>query len=267
MSKGFKLSQGLPQGSVLSPTLFTSLCSRVVLKKLSPEGASKNEHSRSGSGIYIKSQNNSSHIKLRNSVGFSGFYSELIAIDTGLKEALSIPGSNSIWVLSDSCSAIQHLSNWHKVGDNTGVAILEKLKHLPSSREIHLQWVYSNVNIAGNEITDSLAKDDAGQHTMNSAALTYSKLHSTYINNKQSTVPPAPHWYETKRPGGSLFLQYSRQEQTILTRIRIGHLRTLNFRDGNKVSPTCKRCSAHQASPEHIFDCLGLSKQDLYEDL
>ncbi|GFX85588.1 RNase H domain-containing protein [Trichonephila clavipes] len=76
---------------------------------------------------------------------------------------------------------------------------------------------------------------------MNSDALTYSELHSTYINNKRSTVPPAHHWYEAKRPGGSLFLQYRRQEQTILTRFQSGHLRTLTFRDGNKVFPTCER--------------------------
>ncbi|GFS51710.1 gag-pol [Trichonephila clavipes] len=99
---------------------------------------SSNEHSRFGSGIYIKSKNYSSHIKLRNSDGYSVFHSELIAINTSLKEALSIPGSNSIWILSDSRSVIQTLSNWHKVGDITGVVILEKLKHL-SSREIHLQ--------------------------------------------------------------------------------------------------------------------------------
>ncbi|PRD34434.1 UNVERIFIED_CONTAM: hypothetical protein NCL1_14626 [Trichonephila clavipes] len=161
---------------------------------------SRNEHSHSGSGINIKSQNYSSQIKLRNSDGCSFFRSELIAIDTGLKEALSVPGSNSIWILSDSRSAIQLLSNWHKVSDNTGVAILEKLKHLSSSLEIYLQRVPSHVNIVGNEIADSLAKDGAAQHTINSAALTYSELHSTYINNKQSTVPPAHHWYEAKRP-------------------------------------------------------------------
>ncbi|GFX71437.1 hypothetical protein TNCV_2694251 [Trichonephila clavipes] len=37
-----------------------------------------------------------------------------------------------------------------------------------------------------------------------------------------------------------------------------------DFKDG--VFPTCIRCSACQASPENILDCLGLSKQDLYED-
>ncbi|GFX58256.1 RNase H domain-containing protein [Trichonephila clavipes] len=66
---------------------------------------------------------------------------------------------------------------------------------------------------------------------MNLFALTYSELHSTYINNKQSTVPPAHHW------------------------------------DGNKVFPTCVRCSGCQASPEHILDCLGLSKPEVYRRL
>ncbi|GFV57815.1 uncharacterized protein TNCV_3071941 [Trichonephila clavipes] len=70
----------------------------------------------------------------------------------------------------------------------------------------------------------------------------------------------------TKQPVGFLFLQCSRQEQIILTRFWSGDLRTLTFRDGNKVFPTCVRCSACQASPEHILDCQGLSKQDLYED-
>ncbi|GFW44757.1 RNase H domain-containing protein [Trichonephila clavipes] len=58
------------------------------------------------------------------------------------------------------------------------------------------------------------------------------------------SVPPAHHWYEVKHPGGSLFLQYSRQEQTILTRFRNGKLRALTFKDRNKFSPTCIKCSA-----------------------
>ncbi|GFX76714.1 gag-pol [Trichonephila clavipes] len=171
---------------------------------------SRNKHSRSSSGIHIV-PNYSSHIKLRKSNSCSVFRSELIAIDTGLKEALSIHASNSIWILADSRSA-----------NSTS---------LTGIRWIHLQWVPSHVSIVGNEIADSLAKDGAAQHAMNSAALTYSELHSTYINSKQTTVPPAHHWYEAKRPGGSLFLQCSRMEQTILTRFRSDHLRTLTFRN------------------------------------
>ncbi|GFT30666.1 uncharacterized protein TNCV_77431 [Trichonephila clavipes] len=76
---------------------------------------------------------------------------------------------------------------------------------------------------------------------MNSVPLTYLELHSTYINS-------------------------NRQEQTILTPFRSDHLRTLTFKDENKVFPSCVRCSACQASLAHILDCTGLSKQDLFED-
>ncbi|GFX45622.1 hypothetical protein TNCV_176151 [Trichonephila clavipes] len=51
---------------------------------------------------------------------------------------------------------------------------------------------------------------------------TYSELHSPYINNKQSTIPPAYHWYEAKRPGGSLSLD-GRNKLYYLTRFRSGH--------------------------------------------
>ncbi|PRD31013.1 UNVERIFIED_CONTAM: hypothetical protein NCL1_24664 [Trichonephila clavipes] len=157
--------------------------------------SSYTDPSESHPGVYFH-PNISAHVNKTSDP--PKFLSELIAIDTGLKEALSIPGSNNIWILSDSSSAIQHLSNWHKVGDNIGVAILEKLKRLSSSHEIHLQWDPSHVDIMGNEIADSLAKDGTAQPTMSSAPLTYSELHSTYTNNKQSTVPPAHHWYEAK---------------------------------------------------------------------
>ncbi|GFV73080.1 RNase H domain-containing protein [Trichonephila clavipes] len=75
----------------------------------------------------------------------------------------------------------------------SGVAILEKLERISSSREIHLQWAPSHVSINDNEIADSPEKDGAAQSTRNSDPLTYSELHSTYIKNKQSTVPPAHH--------------------------------------------------------------------------
>ncbi|GFX27346.1 RNase H domain-containing protein [Trichonephila clavipes] len=90
-----------------------------------------------------------------------------------------------------------------------------------------IEYWFANIETLRSTV---LAKDGAAQHTMNSAVLTYSELHSTYINNKQSTVHPAHHW------------------------------------NGNKVFPTFIRCSACQASPEHTIDCLGYSKQDLYEE-
>ncbi|GFS81855.1 RNase H domain-containing protein [Trichonephila clavipes] len=100
------------------------------------------------------------------------------------------------------------------MGGNTGMAILEKLKCLSSSREIHIQWIPSHVNIVGNEIADALAKDGAAQPTKNSVPLAYSELHSIYINNKQSNVLPALHWHEAKRPGGGFSFPSIQQAET-----------------------------------------------------
>ncbi|GFW72803.1 RNase H domain-containing protein [Trichonephila clavipes] len=66
-----------------------------------------------------------------------------------------------IWILSDSRSAIQHLSNWQSVRDNVGVSILTKLKRLSTSHQIHLQWIPSHVDLEGNEIADTLVKASA----------------------------------------------------------------------------------------------------------
>ncbi|GFV53708.1 RNase H domain-containing protein [Trichonephila clavipes] len=106
-----------------------------------------------------------------------------------------------------------------------------------------MEVIIESPGVALVQIADPLAKDGTAQHTMNSAALTYSELHSTYMSSKQTTVPPAHHWYEAKGLGSSLFLQCSRKEQNILTRFRSSHLRTLTFRE-SKVFPTCVRCSA-----------------------
>ncbi|PRD34626.1 UNVERIFIED_CONTAM: hypothetical protein NCL1_14012 [Trichonephila clavipes] len=47
--------------------------------------------------------------------GFSVFRSELIAIDEALGSLASLPNGKEIWILSDSRSAIQHLSNGQSV--------------------------------------------------------------------------------------------------------------------------------------------------------
>ncbi|GBO24908.1 hypothetical protein AVEN_193595-1 [Araneus ventricosus] len=79
-------------------------------------------------------------------------------------------------ILTDSRSSIQHLSIWHRVRDNTGMNILNKLKSLSVSYRIHLQWIPSHVNIQGIEIADALAKAGADDASVPSAPLTYLEL-------------------------------------------------------------------------------------------
>ncbi|GFS91638.1 hypothetical protein TNCV_1140341, partial [Trichonephila clavipes] len=47
--------------------------------------------------------------------------SELIAIDEALRIIKMVTSPDEIWILCDSRSAIQHLSDWTNVGDKTSV--------------------------------------------------------------------------------------------------------------------------------------------------
>ncbi|GFX62568.1 uncharacterized protein TNCV_4867311 [Trichonephila clavipes] len=79
---------------------------------------SRDDYYSSGSGIYIKSQDHNLRIQKRNPDGCPVFRSELIAIDEALGSLASLPMGKENWILSDSRSKIQHLSNWQSVRDN-----------------------------------------------------------------------------------------------------------------------------------------------------
>ncbi|GFV80451.1 DUF4817 domain-containing protein [Trichonephila clavipes] len=116
----------------------------------------RDDYYRSCNGIYIKSDKHILRIQRRNQARCSVFRSELIAIDEALGSLASLPNGKEIWILSDSESAIQQLSNWQSVRDNVGVSILTKLKRLSTSHQIHMQWIPTLIDLAGNEITDTL---------------------------------------------------------------------------------------------------------------
>ncbi|GBL75585.1 hypothetical protein AVEN_154916-1 [Araneus ventricosus] len=174
----------------------------------------------------------------------------------------SFSRSNEIWVLIDSRSSIQHLANWHRVRDNTGLNILNKLKSLSVSYRIHMQWIPSHVNIQGNEIADSLTKVGAYDASMPSAPLTYLEL---FLELKAGIKLSGSfhHWYQGSRTGGYLSIDCSRRDQTTLTSFLSGHIRSLTFSYNSKCFEICPKCTAEQATPDQILAYLGLSKQDL----
>ncbi|GFS83973.1 uncharacterized protein TNCV_2363861 [Trichonephila clavipes] len=63
---------------------------------------------------------------------------------------------------------------------------------------------------------------------------------------------------------------FTRQDQTLLTRFRererSGHIKTMKFSEGCKSFEMCTNCSSELATPAHILECLGLTKQDLADD-
>ncbi|GBM79684.1 hypothetical protein AVEN_71211-1 [Araneus ventricosus] len=75
--------------------------------------------------------------------------------------------------------------------------------------------------------------------------------------------PPVHHWYQGSRPGGCLSIDCNRRYQTTLTRFLSGNIRSLTSSDNSKCFEIPPKCTAEQATPDHVLSCLGLSKQDI----
>ncbi|GBM91878.1 hypothetical protein AVEN_270168-1 [Araneus ventricosus] len=128
-----------------------------------------------------------------------------------------------------------------------------------------LAWIPSHVNIQGNEIAVVFAKAGADDASVPSALLTYLELFSRAKSKNKNIwlIPPVHHWYQASRPGDCLSIDCNRHYQTTLTRFLSGHIRSLTFSNKSKRFEICPKCTAEQATPDHILTCLELSKQDL----
>ncbi|GFU96652.1 RNase H domain-containing protein [Trichonephila clavipes] len=201
---------------------------------------SKDEQNSCGSGIFIKAPNCSHNIKIRNSDFCSVFRSELIAIDEALRIIKTMTSPDEIWILCDSRSAIQHLSDWTNVGDKTSVSILKNLKELSQQHEIYFQWIPSHIGLFGNDTADLLAKEELWK------------------------TPPTHPWYNRQAPGGALSIKADRVVQTTISRLASGHIRGLSFNLGQKIYENCTKCNLVQATPDHLLFCAGLEREDIY---
>ncbi|GBM30267.1 Alpha-(1,3)-fucosyltransferase C [Araneus ventricosus] len=73
-----------------------------------------------------------------------------------------------------------------------------------------------------------------------------------------------PEWYAGNRPGLSLQSNGTRSAQTVLARLRSGHIKSLKFVDKEKTYSSCP-CSC-PASPAYVIDCIGASARLLWSE-
>ncbi|GFW75426.1 putative RNA-directed DNA polymerase from transposon BS [Trichonephila clavipes] len=196
----------------------------------------------------------------------SVFRSELIAIDEALRIIKTMTSPDEIWILCDSRSAIQHLSDWTNVGDKTSVSILKNLKELSQQHEIYFQWIPSHIGLFGNDTADLLAKEGVTENLMSRRTLTFSEIFSKTKSLIQELwkTPPTHPWYNRQAPGGALSIKADRVVQTTISRLASGHIRGLSFNLGQKIYENCTKCNLVQATPDHLLFCAGLEREDIY---
>ncbi|UYV70766.1 hypothetical protein LAZ67_8000535 [Cordylochernes scorpioides] len=138
---------------------------------------------------------------------------------------------------------------------------------MPTAQSQCNQWHPAHVGIPGNELADSLAKDGA-------LGLPEARESTTQLDERdllrtiktqclQEWKSDAAHdWY---RAGGTnTGSVLPREQQSLISRLKSGHLRTMTFQNGCKVFPLCTKCNSQPATPRHIIDCIDSSIDELY---
>ncbi|UYV83358.1 hypothetical protein LAZ67_23000752 [Cordylochernes scorpioides] len=128
-------------------------------------------------------------------------------------------------------------------------------------------WLPAHVGIPGNKLADSLAR--AGALGLPEARESTTQLDERDLLRTiktqclQEWESNAAHdWY---RAGGtSTCSVLPREQQPFISRLKSGHLQTMNFQNGCRVFPLCTKCNSQPATPRHIIDCIDSSIDERY---
>ncbi|UYV83115.1 hypothetical protein LAZ67_22002256 [Cordylochernes scorpioides] len=214
----------------------------------------------SGSGIAIYNDKILEKISLSHPRHLSVYKSELSAIDTALKD-ININSPSKIIIYSDSRAAIYTLQSCFSSQE----PLLKSIAKSPTA--VTVQWLPAHVGIPGNELADSLAKAGA-------LGLPEARESTTHLDERdllrtiktqclQEWKSDAAHdWYRAGETSTGSVLP--REQQSLISRLKSGHLRTMTFQNGCKVFPLCTKCNSQPATPRHIIDCIDSSIDELY---
>ena len=165
-------------------------------------------------------------------------------------------------IYSDSLSVLWSLKNLdHR--NPLIQQILRKFNYLSSFKEIVFCWLPSHTNIRGNELADLEAKS-ALSLSITNLKIPHSDFKSNihqYVMNKCQSVweeQTGNKLHELKPDFNSKcsFLGYSRQNQTKITRCRIGHTRlTHAYLLTNEQPPLCISCNEPFTVKHFLITC------------
>ncbi|GFX26713.1 transmembrane protein 161B [Trichonephila clavipes] len=204
---------------------------------------SKRKTNTTGSGVLMELPGRIIKIQ-RNADHASVIRMFLIAVMYGLSLINNVQDQafSEIWILTDSRSSIQHLSNWPSIGDSTS-------RSLPR-----------------NKVADDLAKAadnnlvDSEDHMVLTSTEIYSRAEelicSTWV------VRPVHPWYFQRHPESAISFKGFRSYQMAFSQFSAGHPRCMNFEDGKRSFPICTKCDISPFSPWHILQCLGFSCEE-----
>ncbi|UYV65948.1 PBRM1, partial [Cordylochernes scorpioides] len=156
--------------------------------------------------------------------------------DTALKD-ININSPRKIIIYSDLGASIYTLQSCFSSQEPLLKSIAKSVTRLPANGSVTVQWPPAHVGIPGNELADSLAK--AGALGLPEARESTTQLderdllHTIKTQCLQEWKSDAAHdWY---RAGGtSTGSVLPREQQSLISILKSGHLRTMTFQNGCK---------------------------------
>ena len=241
------------------------------------DGSAENAVRNGGAGIYIQ-LNQEHEEKLCFPTGHfsSNYKAEASAIEraaTILKE--DVRTKKNVVILTDALSVLQSLkTNKDKDLNKTATAI----NHLSKNHIVQLQWIPAHCGIKGNETADILAKQGASSEQLD-LSTTYSEekvkiktYHKTKWKNQHPNHNPSDPFYKL-----------SKQDQTIIFRLRTNHNRFNEhmfkmFKIGTSDQCSCmagcqttthilQSCSLYKSLRDKIWPTTTLESRKLYGSL
>ncbi|XP_070506828.1 uncharacterized protein [Chironomus tepperi] len=178
-----------------------------------------------------------------------------------LLKALKHRTTNKTLICTDSLSAIQALRNTH-TKNVMAQQIQDKLRDI--NTETTIMWIPSHTGIKGNEEADINAKEATKQRPYTK----YKILLEDVIKHIKEHVTKEwqDEWDQEIRNGNKLgnikkttnkwteINTYNRKDQTVLTRLRIGHTNLTHIHLIEKTSPPICSCN-EPLTVKHIFEC------------
>jgi len=169
-------------------------------------------------------------------------------------------------IFSDSKSSLESLQNLNSaLRPNLLTEILEILTEI--SQKIIFVWIPAHVNLSGNEMADQLAKS-ALQHKLIDLNIKFesrelygmvdkyilNKWQLEWSNSKTSNVYIT---FENKVNKNIKHVESSRQNQTLITRLRLGAcgLNSHLFKIGCHLTGLCMDCNVPETVEHYIINC------------
>lgn len=212
-----------------------------------------------GAGCAVKINETILHSRLNDYCSI--FYCEAFAILRALKYIKEQPEEKFI-IFTDSKSVLLSIKNV-----NNQEPIINEIANLyddlsQNNKEIIFIWIPSHRGITGNMLVDKAAKDSINSH-ISELPISHNdvkkELHRKVKDlwNTEWTSSPSK-LLQIKR---SIFEDYPpylhrRKDQTILTRLRIGHSKLTHHHLLTKETPNeCEQCNTILTIPHILLDC------------